>query len=208
MSTRIYSVDLIDLSLLKSFPSKLLVTACGRVSTSGWSNVGLSPFVYLVPPADGILDCDMVGTPPAPGQIVLPVLVSVNAELALDNVENYWGEGMSLKGVRIHATSNTKTALVGEAPKGMPEMRVLTPTDSAMADKPGFDADIKPLFRVRDAKVMKAISGFDLHVYDDVAKAAEQILKRLEDGSMPCDGAWPATDIALFKRWIDAGKPA
>jgi hypothetical protein len=25
---------------------------------------------------------------------------------------------------------------------------------------------------------------------------------------MPCDGAWPADRIAVFRQWIDAGKPA
>ncbi|WP_306028692.1 hypothetical protein [Stappia sp. MMSF_3263] len=208
MSTRIYSVDLIDLTLLKSLPSKLLVMATGRTSSSGWSSIELSPFIYVQPPADGILDCDMVGTPPAPGQTVLPVLVPVSADILLDNVENYWGPDQPLTGVRIHAAANAKTALVGKAPKGMPEMRLVASTSGGEIASPSFDADIKPLFRVRDAAVMKAISSFDLHVYEDVAKAADRILARLEDGTMPCDGEWPETDIALFKRWIDAGKPA
>ena len=33
------------------------------------------------------------------------------------------------------------------------------------------------------------------------------ILGRLEDGSMPCDQAWPDDQVAVFRRWIDAGKP-
>ena len=28
----------------------------------------------------------------------------------------------------------------------------------------------------------------------------------LEDGSMPCDGSWPADRIATFRKWIDDGK--
>ena len=27
-------------------------------------------------------------------------------------------------------------------------------------------------------------------------------------GTMPCDGAWPAERVAVFRRWIDAGTPA
>jgi ferritin-like protein len=27
-------------------------------------------------------------------------------------------------------------------------------------------------------------------------------------GTMPCDGAWPAERVAVFRAWIDAGKPA
>jgi hypothetical protein len=36
----------------------------------------------------------------------------------------------------------------------------------------------------------------------------DAILDRIEAGTMPCDGAWPAERVAVFRRWIDAGKPA
>ena len=49
---------------------------------------------------------------------------------------------------------------------------------------------------------------FDLWSYDDVRVHAENILDRLSDGSMPCDGEWPEAQIDLFRRWIDAGMPA
>ena len=50
--------------------------------------------------------------------------------------------------------------------------------------------------------------AFDLWSYDDVAQNADGILGRLRNGSMPCDGAWPAEQVELFQRWIDAGKQA
>jgi hypothetical protein len=25
---------------------------------------------------------------------------------------------------------------------------------------------------------------------------------------MPCDGAWPPERVAVFRRWVEAGKPA
>jgi hypothetical protein len=34
----------------------------------------------------------------------------------------------------------------------------------------------------------------------------EEVLAEL--ATMPCDGAWPAERVAVFRRWIDAGKPA
>jgi hypothetical protein len=37
---------------------------------------------------------------------------------------------------------------------------------------------------------------------------AEAILAVVEDGSMPCDGAWPAERVGLFRRWVEAGTPA
>ena len=30
----------------------------------------------------------------------------------------------------------------------------------------------------------------------------------LRSGKMPCDGAWPAAQVATFQHWMDAGKPA
>jgi hypothetical protein len=50
--------------------------------------------------------------------------------------------------------------------------------------------------------------AFDLWSVDDVSTHADAILDRLEAGTMPCDGAWPAERVAVFRRWIDAGKPA
>jgi CDGSH-type Zn-finger protein/truncated hemoglobin YjbI len=74
-------------------------------------------------------------------------------------------------------------------------------------DEPlGFEQHIKPLFRDRDRRSMKFV--FDLWSSEDVSKHADGILQRLEDGSMPCDGAWPAERIAVFRRWVQEGKPA
>ena len=42
----------------------------------------------------------------------------------------------------------------------------------------------------------------------DVSTHAEAILQRLEDGTMPSDGAWLPQRIAVFRRWVAAGKPA
>jgi CDGSH-type Zn-finger protein/truncated hemoglobin YjbI len=75
------------------------------------------------------------------------------------------------------------------------------------ADQPvGFEQHIKPLFRERDRTSMKF--AFDLWSYDDVSANADAILKRLENGSMPCDGAWPKEKVEVFKRWAQSGQPA
>jgi hypothetical protein len=70
----------------------------------------------------------------------------------------------------------------------------------------GFERDIRPLFRGKDIASMS--STFDLSSYDDVRASADQILARLADGSMPCDGAWADEQVALFREWMDAGFPA
>jgi hypothetical protein len=49
---------------------------------------------------------------------------------------------------------------------------------------------------------------FDLSSYDDVRANSDRILRRLSNGSMPCDGAWPAERVELFRKWVDAGCPA
>jgi hypothetical protein len=69
-----------------------------------------------------------------------------------------------------------------------------------------FEAQIKPMFRERDRRSMEF--AFDLWSHDDVSENANAILDRLEAGTMPCDGAWPKDQVALFKRWVEGGKPS
>ncbi len=69
----------------------------------------------------------------------------------------------------------------------------------------GFEADIKPLFRSKDRDAMRR--AFDLWSYADVVANADAIGKQLSDGTMPCDGAWPAEHVELFQRWAAAGTP-
>lgn len=76
----------------------------------------------------------------------------------------------------------------------------------AETDTPGFEDDIKPLFREGDREAMEF--ALDLWSHEDVSSNAAEILGRLEDGSMPCDGAWPEERIAVFRAWVDAGAPA
>jgi hypothetical protein len=52
------------------------------------------------------------------------------------------------------------------------------------------------------------LSHFDLWAYDDVSEHAAAILERLEEGTMPCDGAWPEDRVDLLRRWVAQGTPA
>ncbi len=69
-----------------------------------------------------------------------------------------------------------------------------------------FGTHIRPLFRDRDRQSMSF--AFDLWSADDVRAHAAGILQRLQDGTMPCDGAWPADQIAVFQRWTESGMPS
>jgi hypothetical protein len=66
-----------------------------------------------------------------------------------------------------------------------------------------FERDIKPLFREKDRTSMSKV--FDLWSATDVAAHGEAILGRLRDGSMPCDGAWPAAKVDTFANWLSEG---
>ena len=52
------------------------------------------------------------------------------------------------------------------------------------------------------------LQAFDLFDYDDVVENADAIVGALRSGQMPCDGAWPASQVAKLQQWIDMGKPA
>lgn len=67
-----------------------------------------------------------------------------------------------------------------------------------------FAKDIRPLFRDHDVSAMKPF-GLDLSSYDVVKSKAQHVYGAVQKGSMPCDGAWPADQVALFKKWMDEG---
>jgi hypothetical protein len=76
--------------------------------------------------------------------------------------------------------------------------------DSPSSDERlSFTTDIKPLFREHDRQSMER--SFDLWSYDDVRARASDILERVKNGSMPCDGAWPPGQVQVFQRWVDSG---
>jgi hypothetical protein len=68
-----------------------------------------------------------------------------------------------------------------------------------------FEKDVRPLFRERDRSAMLNIASFDLWRRADVVDHARAILARLEDGSMPCDGAWSDDQVSVFRRWVESG---
>jgi truncated hemoglobin YjbI len=85
-----------------------------------------------------------------------------------------------------------------------PEARANDPVEPLAAGiAPGFEHDIRPLFTARDITSMQW--AFDLTNYEAVRQHAQPILDQLRAGSMPCYGAWPAAQVALFQRWIESG---
>lgn len=68
---------------------------------------------------------------------------------------------------------------------------------------PGYEADIKPLFRPKDRDAM--LKAFDLWSFADVSAHGAQIAEKLQAGSMPCDGPWPPEHVTLFTSWLSGG---
>ncbi len=61
------------------------------------------------PPADGVLELDMVTVDGGGGG-------TGSAELTLENLENFWGEGgHPLKGVRVHSKTNSEEVRIAAA---------------------------------------------------------------------------------------------
>jgi hypothetical protein len=73
------------------------------------------------------------------------------------------------------------------------------------AERVTFEAHIRPLFRQKDRQSMRF--AFDLWAYSDVVKHAAEVLRRVENGSMPCDGAWPSERVEVLRRWLHSGMP-
>jgi hypothetical protein len=69
-----------------------------------------------------------------------------------------------------------------------------------------FARDIRPMFRTKDREAM--LAAFDLFDHADVAEHADAIVGSLRSAQMPCDGAWPVSQVDKLQRWIDTGKPA
>ncbi|GAA2393436.1 hypothetical protein [Streptomyces coeruleofuscus] len=72
---------------------------------------------------------------------------------------------------------------------------------------PVYELHIRPMFSATDRDHMIP-HPMNLWEYDDVVEHAEQILDRLEGGTMPptaLGGPWPQEWIDLFRRWKEGG---
>lgn len=92
----------VQLSIMDSNPRKIDGIASGNASTPGWKDAHLSRVHYVTPPADGIQDFNFLATPPA--GIVSDVVTPISAKYRIEQ-EPHW-----LKGVRIHAATNSMVA--------------------------------------------------------------------------------------------------
>jgi hypothetical protein len=116
-SQPIYSVDHVHFTFLSLNGTRIvLITALGMVTTTGWSQARLQPFIYVQPPPDGIWDFVFVAKPPSgiAADVVSPISTSYVWKLG----------GYDLKGVRIHSATKTITQKVTDEPKRIAELQL------------------------------------------------------------------------------------
>eukprot|EP00047_Mylnosiga_fluctuans_P024672 m.167421 g.167421 ORF g.167421 m.167421 type:complete len:554 (-) comp9901_c1_seq2:60-1721(-) len=97
---------------------------------------------------------------------------------------------------------NCGTPPGGSAP--VPNFKAFVP--NVCSNPVAFDPTVKNLFRVKDRNSMLTF-GIDLWNYESVKTHAEAIYTRVKAGTMPCDGRWPASKVAIFQHWIACGRP-
>jgi hypothetical protein len=106
MQSRVYKVDKVaveGLLVVPENPPAIAVSAEGWVPTTGWSHPSLAPWMYIQPPADGILDLDFVVT--SPTGLVLQVFCKIGVASAF--VVPAW-----VKGVRVHSSTDSIVAML------------------------------------------------------------------------------------------------
>jgi Dyp-type peroxidase family len=118
MTKKVMDVTELTLNIQKTNPPSLVISCNGHVNSGGWSHGKLVPFVYVMPPADGIYEFDFVAN--APTGIVIQKITPITAE------EFVWEDfPAGLKGVKVYASQNNITEFI-EAEKS--ERRSRKPT--------------------------------------------------------------------------------
>jgi hypothetical protein len=106
-SVPVMSVDHVQISEeIFGGTAHYIITAIGKVPTTGWTQPHLQPYIYIQPPPDGIWDFVFLARPPAgpAGDVVLPIAATFA-----------WKRGSyQLKGVRVHSAHNSITVKIGK----------------------------------------------------------------------------------------------
>jgi hypothetical protein len=106
MQSRIYSVEQVtieNLIVIPAQPPAIAVSALGSVTTGGWTQPDLVPWMYIAAPPDGILDLDFVATSPTGIALQVVSKIGVAKTFAVPN---------RVKGVRVHSFQNKMEALL------------------------------------------------------------------------------------------------
>jgi hypothetical protein len=100
---KIYEINSIALSVIKTNPAALLIICSGKTRTSGWTNPQLFQQYYVKPPGDGIQELNFFAEPPG---ISSQVITDIEASYFLKPIPSW------LKGIRIYSETNVKTEMI------------------------------------------------------------------------------------------------
>lgn len=97
--------------------SLITAEATGSVNTGGWSGAELAAWSYISPPADGILDFDLIARMPPDDAMVTMAFEDVSASVT--GPMPPW-----VRGIRVHASTNSTEVMLDSIPSQaeLPEM--------------------------------------------------------------------------------------
>ena len=98
MEKAIY-VHRVNVEFVESTPPLLVITAIGAVPTNGWADAQLVPYIYIDSPMDGYWDFDFIAKRPGRANDVITPIGAVYTWVDFPE---------TVKGVRIHASTNSK----------------------------------------------------------------------------------------------------
>lgn len=166
MDSKVAAVVDVHAFMTRSIPPLLVMHAKGRVPTGGWSNGRLVPWVYIMPPRDGIWDFDFIAQMPHGSAI--DVMSSILADLSLPKPK--W-----CKGVRIHGAS------------GSVEVSLFAQVDGKEEDLPAVHANwvAFPESQISADTKGGGVDGFPWCVAPDALERAIASAKLLADRAEP-----------------------
>jgi hypothetical protein len=142
MTKKVLEVTEVTVELLKKLPPALGITAKGNVSSGGWSNGKLIPFVYKTIPLDGIYEFDFIADEPSD--------ISTQVISEITSNEFLWDDfPQEVKGIRVYASENSIITFTKEK------------NESFVSDKELIDINTFPFNKVTPAILEKLQANND-----------------------------------------------
>jgi hypothetical protein len=99
---------LISWEVVQDQAGSLYMLALGTTNSSAWGHPRLVKWDYTEVPSDRIESVEFIMSRVEGPDLLTPVYLGVAIQLEGD-VNNYWGKGIALAGVRIHVRSGSAT---------------------------------------------------------------------------------------------------
>jgi hypothetical protein len=171
---KIYSVEKVSVEWLGIPTPWPFVLALGTTPPGGWTQGVLEEHIYSKPPKDGIQGFDFRAMPPS-GNSSSALTNIPAARVLTQDLDNYWGKGKPLRGVRVVTVTNEEQFEIKNG-KSSPTLM--------------GDDDSYPLAR-RLEKLPKSLAPFFRVLGDeDPYPLAIRMLARLMGDDSPYPLAW------------------